>query len=105
MTTAAPTPDTIDEHLVTLHRRASPELEQYKALRYALEVGIGSNRARVIAVTSPSVADGKSTTAVNLAGVLAHRRDARVLLIDMDLRRPSVDAMLGMHGDDARGVI
>ena len=45
---------------------------------------------RVVAVSSPGVGDGKSTTAINLAGALAQAQDARVLLVDADLRRPAV---------------
>lgn len=89
----------IDQHLVTLLRRASREVEDYKALRYAVEARAAATRLQVLAVTSPVVGDGKSTTAINLAGVLAHRRDARVLLVDTDLRRPSVGPMLGLASD------
>lgn len=88
----------VDERLVVLHRRASLEVEQYNALRYTLEGSGGSEAHRVVAVTSPAVGDGKTTTAINLAGVLAHRADARVLLVDADLRRPSVGALLGLDG-------
>jgi capsular exopolysaccharide synthesis family protein len=93
-------PAAIDDHVVTLVRRSSPEAEDYNTLRYALEKAGGEAGLRVVAVTSPTVGDGKTTTAVNLAGVLAHRRDARVLLIDADLRRPSVAPILG-HAADA----
>lgn len=94
------TPSQIDEHLVTLRDRFSPQVEQYKALHYALEEASVSDRPHVVAITSAAAKDGKTTTAINLAGVLAHRQDARVLLIDADLRRPSVAALLGLgdHG-------
>lgn len=91
----------VDERLVVLHRRASLEVEQYNALRYTLEGAGGGEAHRVVAVTSPAVGDGKTTTAINLAGVLAHRADARVLLVDADLRRPSVGALLGLDGSAA----
>jgi len=86
----------MDDHLVALFRRSAPEIEDYNTLRYALEQAGGGDTLRVLAVTSPVVGDGKTTTAVNLAGVLAHRHDARVLLIDGDLRRPSVAGVLGL---------
>jgi capsular exopolysaccharide synthesis family protein len=86
----------MDDHLVTLFRRSGPEIEDYNTLRYALEQAGAGDTLRVLAVTSPVVGDGKTTTAVNLAGVLAHRHDARVLLIDGDLRRPSVAGVLGL---------
>jgi capsular exopolysaccharide synthesis family protein len=86
----------MDDHLITLFRRSGPEIEDYNTLRYALEQAGGGDGLRVLAVTSPVVGDGKSTTAINLAGVLAHRHDARVLLVDGDLRRPSVAGLLGL---------
>lgn len=92
----------IDEHLVTLLRCPPPEAEQYNSLRYALEQTREDDGPRVVAVASPAVGDGKTTTAVNLAGVLAHRREARVLLIDADLRRPSVGPLLGLASDAGR---
>jgi capsular exopolysaccharide synthesis family protein len=89
-------PPHVDAHLVTLLGRPSPEADQYNALRYAVEEKRVSDGLHVVAITSPSVGDGKTTTSVNLAGALAHRRDARVLLIDADLRRPSVAPLLGL---------
>ncbi len=49
---------------------------------------------RVLAVTSPTPGDGKTITTLNLAGALAQAAGARVLLIDADLRRPSVAGYL-----------
>jgi capsular exopolysaccharide synthesis family protein len=89
----------MDDHLVTLLRRGSPEAEQYNSLRYALERARGGAESHVIAVTSPISGDGKTTTVINLAGVFAHRSDARVLLVDCDLRRPSVASAVGLIGD------
>jgi capsular exopolysaccharide synthesis family protein len=98
-------PENVDEHLVTLRHRSSPEAEPYNALRYALEARGGDN-LRAVAVTSPAAGDGKTTTAINLAGALAHRRDGRVLLVDVDLRRPSVGPRLGLANDtDPAGLV
>jgi capsular exopolysaccharide synthesis family protein len=51
----------------------------------------------VIGVTSANPGDGKTTTSVNLAGVLALKNDLRVLLVDADLRRRGVAPMLGIE--------
>lgn len=98
-------PAAIDEHLVTLVRRSAPEAEQYNSLRYALEKARGDATSHVLAVTSPVVGDGKTTTSINLAGALAHRRDARVLLVDADLRCPAVARALGLSGASQPGLV
>src|SRR5439155_186585 len=60
---------------------------------------------KVIAVTSPSAGDGKTVTSINLAGVLARGSNARVLLVDADLRRPAIAARLGIAKPDQRGLV
>ena len=79
----------LDRHLVTFVEPSSFEAEQYRRLRQQLEMAGAERELRVIAVTSAVVNDGKTLTAINLAGALARRRDGKVLLIDADLRRPS----------------
>jgi len=58
----------------------------------------------VLAVSSASVGDGKTTTAINLAGALAQAPEARVLLVDADLRRPSVAERLALAGSGRPGL-
>lgn len=86
-----PSPQQPDEHLVSLLAPRSFEAEQYRVLGHVIEDLHREAGLRVIAVTSPAVGDGKTTTAINLAGTLAHSQEARVLLIDADLRRHSVE--------------
>ncbi len=50
---------------------------------------------RRIAITSPNAACGKSTMAMNLALSLARQQDLRVMLIDLDLRRPALHRLVG----------
>jgi capsular exopolysaccharide synthesis family protein len=89
------TPDRLDPRLVTFLQPHSFEADQYRMLRYAVEGACPSTGCRVVAVTSAVPGDGKTLTAVNLAGTIARGEQARVLLIDADLRRPSVDRVLG----------
>ena len=70
--------------------------EQYQGLRLTIERLTKTRGPQVLAVTSPAAGDGKTLTAANLAGALARESDGRVLLIDADLRRPSVATTLGL---------
>jgi capsular exopolysaccharide synthesis family protein len=90
----------LDTHLVSLTAPASFAAEQYQGLRLTVERLARSRDMKVIAISSPAAGDGKTVTAINLAGALARGGDERVLLIDADLRRPSVARQLALT--DAR---
>jgi capsular exopolysaccharide synthesis family protein len=95
----------VDDHLVSLVAPATFEAEQYRALRHVVEQLHKDHDLRVVAVSSPGVGDGKSTTAINLAGALSQARDARVLLVDADLRRPAVTGLLALGASDSPGLV
>ena len=97
--------DEVDSHLVSLVSPAGLEAEQYRALRHIVEQKHKADNLSVIAVSSPGVGDGKTTTAINLAGALAQGVDASVLLVEADLRRPSIGHLLGFHGGSAVGLV
>src|SRR3989441_7497242 len=86
----------IDERLVSLFAPNSFEAEKYRALAHTIELMHKATGLQVLAVTSPTPGDGKTTTTINLAGALAQSPEARVLLICADLRQPSVIEHLGM---------
>lgn len=94
---------TIDTHLVSLTAPASFAAEQYQGLRLTIERLARTREMRMVAISSPAAGDGKTVTAINLAGALARGSTDRVLLIDADLRRPSVARQLAI-GDDAVGL-
>ena len=94
----------LDKRLVSLTAPTSLEAEQYQALRLKLESLQRARGVRLMAVTSPGVKDGKSVTAINLAGALAQGSDARVLLIEADLRRPAVARYLEIGAEKAPGL-
>ena len=50
---------------------------------------------RRLAITSPNAACGKTTVSLNLALSLARQKDTRVMLIDLDLRRPAMHKLMG----------
>jgi len=74
----------------------------YRMLRTQLLQRVRQRGARVIGIASPADGDGKSLTAVNLALALAAEPNQTILLVDMDLRRPTVATLLGIPV--ARGV-
>lgn len=102
---SAPQLEPVDEHLVSLLAPSSFEAEQYRALRHVIEQLHKSKQLSVVAVSSPGAADGKTTTAINLAGALAQAPDARVLLVDVDLRAAALGTRLGLEASGARGLV
>lgn len=94
---AGPRLDEVEEHLVSLLAPSSFPAERYRMLRHIVEQAHKDADLRLVAVTSPAVGDGKTTTAINLAGTLAQAPDARVLLVDADLRRGAVRDQLGLR--------
>jgi len=81
--------------LVTQVRPQSQMAESYRALRTSLLLSNLGAPPKVIMVTSALPQEGKTTTSINCAIVLA-QKGVRVLLIDADLRRPSIHKTLGM---------
>jgi exopolysaccharide transport family protein len=81
--------------LVTQVRPQSQMAESYRALRTSLLLSNLGAPPKVIMITSALPQEGKTTTSINCAVVLA-QKGVRVLLIDADLRRPSIHKTLGM---------
>lgn len=81
--------------LVTQVRPQSQMAESYRALRTSLLLSNLGSPPKVIMVTSALPQEGKTTTSINCAVVLA-QKGVRVLLVDADLRRPSIHKTLGM---------
>jgi len=72
--------------------------EAFRALRTALVASNPGEATRIITITSAQPLEGKTTTAVNIALALAIG-GARVLLIDADMRRPSLHKALRLPND------
>jgi succinoglycan biosynthesis transport protein ExoP len=81
--------------LVTQARPQSQMAESYRALRTSLLLSNLGTPPKIVMITSARPQEGKTTTSINTAIVLA-QKGVRVLLIDGDLRRPSVHKTLGM---------
>ena len=79
---------------VLLHEGAeSPHAEAYRVLRTNLLFSRKDDKLNTVAVVSAGAGEGKSTTVFNLAAVFA-QSGQRVIVVDSDLRRPTLHKML-----------
>ena len=81
--------------LVTLTQTRSAAAEAYRTLRTSLEFSSLDRPLRTLVVTSSSPDEGKSTTVANLALALA-QAGRRTVVVDADLRRPSLHSLFGL---------
>jgi capsular exopolysaccharide synthesis family protein len=100
-----PTQDGIDPHLVSLIAHQTFAAEQYRVICHGIEQMHREAGFSVMAVSSPTAGDGKTTTAINLAGALAQTSKSSVLLVDLDLRHPSVGNLLSLTQARNEGVV
>ncbi|QHS51221.1 polysaccharide biosynthesis tyrosine autokinase [Edaphobacter sp. 12200R-103] len=82
-------------NITSLSQPKSQFAESFRSLRTALLLSSAGHPPRTILLTSATPSEGKTTASVNLATVLA-QGNARVLLIDADLRRPTVHEQFGL---------
>jgi capsular exopolysaccharide synthesis family protein len=80
-----------------LHDEGGIQTEAYRKLRINLDFANLSIKARTIMVTSATEQEGKSTTVANLAVALA-KAGRRVVLVDLDLRKPYLDRFFDLTG-------
>jgi capsular exopolysaccharide synthesis family protein len=83
--------------LITQGSAQSTRAEALRSLRTNLRFVSVDREIKTISVTSAAPGEGKSTTACNLAIVLAEA-GKRVVLVDADLRRPRIAEYLGLEG-------
>jgi exopolysaccharide/PEP-CTERM locus tyrosine autokinase len=83
--------------LVAINSPHSFEAEQFRSLRTNIMFAAEKqNSPRSILITSTHPGDGKSFVAANLAATIAQSIDRHVLLVDCDLRRPSIDTFFNL---------
>jgi capsular exopolysaccharide synthesis family protein len=87
--------------LALIEEKRSPVAEAYRHLRTSLLLSSAGQPPKTILVTSSQPSEGKTTTAVNTAVMLA-QTGAEVLILDCDLRRPRIHAHFGLA--NTRGV-
>lgn len=93
-----------ESRLVSLHAPVSFAAEQYRSICHGIEKRHTDTGLSVIGISSALMGDGKTVTAINIAGTLSQVIEARVLLVDLDLRRPAVADTLGLSQAQNRGV-
>ncbi len=85
-----------DDPLVELSDRKSPISEAYMSLETSLQFATSHGFPKSLSITSTRASEGKSTTSFALAQHLS-RTNRKVVLIDGDMRSPSVHKMVGGH--------
>ena len=84
--------------LVTVSDPISPASEAYRTLRLNLQYASLDAPLHALLVTSSAPDEGKSTTLANLAVTMA-QAEQRVIMVDCDLRRPSLHTLFGLSND------
>ena len=83
--------------LVMVDEPYGPHAEPFRILRTNLDFACLGREIRSVMITSAVEEEGKSTTVANLAVALA-RSGKRVVLVDLDLRRPFLHRFFGLEG-------
>ena len=93
------TAGTLNKRRIVLLQPNSFVAEQFRTLRARLDSLAANRPIRTIGVTSALPGDGKTLASIGLAVVNAMQPGRRVLLVDCDLRKPSVASSLGLRVD------
>jgi capsular exopolysaccharide synthesis family protein len=84
--------------LITVSEPRSPISEAYRTLRTNLDFASLDQEFKSLVVTSAGVGEGKSTTLANLA-VVSAQAGRKVVLVDADLRRPTLHQIFGLSNE------
>lgn len=87
----------VNPYLVLFHEPASYRAEQVRALRNRLVALNPDGEPKTLVVTSAMREDGKTVTALNLAMALAELERHEVVVVDADLRHPSIENYLNLN--------
>lgn len=86
---------TLQAHRVVAYT-SGPAAIPFDVMRTKLLYQLRSNSWKRIAITSPSSGCGKTMVTLNLAFSLSRQADIRILVVELDLRRPSMAKVLGL---------
>lgn len=96
---AEPVPAEVRQKLITDVLTDAALAEQYRRVAAALHHAQTQRGLRSVMIASALAAEGKTLTATNLSLTLSRSLNRRVLLIDGDLRRPTIHQMFGVNND------
>lgn len=85
--------------LITLRDPRSPAAEAYRTLRTNIQFSSLDKPLQTLLATSTAPDEGKSTTIANLAVAMA-QAEQQVILVDCDLRRPTLHTLFGMSNEN-----
>jgi protein-tyrosine kinase len=88
----------LEDNRIVAHR-PGPLAASFDVMRTKILLQARANSWRRLAITSPTADCGKTTIAANLAFCLARQSELRVLLVDLDLRRPAILQTFGITRD------
>lgn len=89
--------ESVNPRLVSITQPRSPYCEEYRNLRTQILHKSKKRKLQAVVVASVGPSEGKSVTALNLSWLFAQADGVRVLIIDSDLRRPSLTGYLGIE--------
>ena len=99
-----PLQESINNDLILLSKPYSAASEQFRLLKTNILFPAKGEPPRTIMITSPSPEDGKSFVSANLAISIAQSIDEFVLLMDCDLRSPSIHSLFGFDASQTKGL-
>jgi capsular exopolysaccharide synthesis family protein len=88
----------LDPHLVAIHEMDPQAVSQFTRLAISLISGSARRTLKRVLLTSAHSGEGRSCVALNLAAARARSRQ-RALVIDTDLKRPSIGRLLGLESE------
>lgn len=91
-----PDPHTLERNRIVTFGDSDPAHAVYDMMRTKILRAMRQNGWTSLGITSPTSGCGKTTTCLNLAFSFAHQPDLRTVLVDLDLRRPSVARSIGL---------
>jgi non-specific protein-tyrosine kinase len=92
------TPTSPERTLITLRDPSSAAAEAYRTLRTNIQFSSIDHPLKTLLITSTAPDEGKSITLANLAVTMA-QAEQRVLMVDCDLRRPSLHSIFGLSNE------